>query len=89
MVTMGKSKSSMEWVVIEVAIGFSCQSLYDLLIRIPVTSLVSTRSESLCPTAQTLVMKVVLMPGLADDRAVKLAHQDVEDKYTVPQLIVV
>ena len=34
-------------------------------------------------------MKVVLMPGLADDRAVKLAHQDVEDKYTVPQLIVV
>ena len=34
-------------------------------------------------------MKVVLMPGLADDRAVKLAHQDVEDKYTVPNLIVV
>ena len=29
------------------------------------------------------------MPGLADDRAVKLAHQVVEDKYTIPQLIVV
>ena len=53
------------------------------------TSLVSTRPESLCPPAQTLVMKVVLMPGLADDRAVKLAHQDVEEKYTIPQLIVV
>ena len=35
MVTMGKSRSSMEWVVIEVAMGFSCHSLYDLAIRIP------------------------------------------------------
>ena len=34
-------------------------------------------------------MKAVLMPGLADDRAVKLAHQVVEDKYTIPQLSVV
>ena len=35
MVTLGKSRSSMGWVVIEVAMGFSCHSLYDLLIRIP------------------------------------------------------
>ena len=35
MVTIGKSSLSMGWVVIEVVIGFSCQSLYDLPIRIP------------------------------------------------------
>ena len=35
MVTFGKSRSSMGWVVIEVAIGCSCHSLYDLLISIP------------------------------------------------------
>ena len=35
MVTLGKSRSPMGWVVIEVAIGFSCHSLYDLAIRIP------------------------------------------------------
>ena len=35
MVTMGKSRSSMGWVVIEVAMGFSCNSLYDFVIRIP------------------------------------------------------
>ena len=37
MVTTGKSRSSIGWVVIEVAMGFSCQSLYDLAIRIPAT----------------------------------------------------
>ena len=35
MVTLGKSRSSMGWVEIEVAMVFSCHSLYDLLIRIP------------------------------------------------------
>ena len=34
-VTTGKSRSSMGWVVIEVAMGFSCHALYDLLMRIP------------------------------------------------------
>ena len=35
MVTMGKSRSSIGWVVIEVAMGFSCHSVYDLPIRVP------------------------------------------------------
>ena len=35
MVTTGMSRSSMGWVVIEVAIGFFCHSLYDFAIRIP------------------------------------------------------
>ena len=35
MVTMGKSSSSMGWVVIEVATGDSCHSLYDLPISNP------------------------------------------------------
>ena len=35
MVTTGKSRSSMGWVVIEVAMGDACHSLYDLDIRNP------------------------------------------------------
>ena len=35
MVTIGKSRLSMGWVVIEVAMGLSCQAKYDLLIRYP------------------------------------------------------
>ena len=35
MVTMGKSRSTIGWVVIEVATGFFCQSLYDLPIKYP------------------------------------------------------
>ena len=35
MVTFGKCRSSIGWVVIEVEIGFSCHSLYDFPIRIP------------------------------------------------------
>ena len=33
MVTLGKWRSSMGWVVIDVAMGCSCHSLYDLLIK--------------------------------------------------------
>ena len=35
MVTIGKSRSSMGWVVIEVAMGDTCHSLYDLPISTP------------------------------------------------------